>query len=89
MLNDEPKVPRYLYNFSLEDITTDIDKMGEHPEVYTLEAGAVEEFPDYVAEILEQALVERELWKSPPANKNMDKRRKALFELVRVSHDLK
>ena len=73
---------RYLFNPSTEPITVDIDKKGDNPESFTLEAGAIEEFEDYVADILRDALVDKMLWANYPADRNRDKRVRELTELI-------
>lgn len=78
---------RYLFNPSTESITIDVDKHGDNPEKFTLEAGSIEEFEDYVADILRDALVDRMLWANYPADKNRDKRVKELIEMIEVKPD--
>ena len=83
MINEE-KEPRSLYNPSLEDVETDVDKNGPNPEHYVLKAGAIKEFPNHVADLLEDKLVEKMLWKNPPGNKNNEKKREELRRIINV-----
>lgn len=82
-MDEKPKT-KSIYNPTLDDIFTDYDKNGEHPEHYILKAGEIEEFPSHIADLLEEKLVEKLLWLSMPANKNKDKRREELRKLIRV-----
>lgn len=84
MKNEEETKPRSLYNPTLDDITVEFDKLGENPETYTLKAGDYAEFPHYIADILEEKLVEKMLWENPPSNKNYNKRREELRGIIRV-----
>jgi len=77
---------RTLYNPSLEDISTDVDKYGEKPQYFTLKAGNIAEFEDFVADLLKEKLVERMLWENPPNNKNYEKRRIELREIIEVKN---
>ena len=73
-----------LYNPTLEDVETYVDKLGPNPEHYTLKAGDIQEFPDHVADLLKEKLANKMLWDSPPANKNKEKRLKELYALIEV-----
>ena len=75
---------RTIYNPTLDDITTDVDKYGDNPQTFTLKSGEDKEYPLHVAKIFENKLVERILWKNPPANKNYAKRREEILELIRI-----
>lgn len=78
---------RYIFNPSIKPITIDVDKFGDNPEKHTLEAGGIEEFEDYVADILVDALADRMLWANPPSDKNREKRLKELKETIEVKID--
>ena len=58
-MNDEKPKTRSIYNPSLEDIFTDYDKNGEHPEYHILKAGDIKEFPHHIADLLEEKLIEK------------------------------
>lgn len=82
-MDDKPST-RSVYNPSIEDIETDIDKFGSNPQHFILKAGEIQEFPSYAADILEEKLATRMLWQSLPANHNRDKRMKELLSIIRV-----
>jgi len=78
---------KYLFNPTTEPITIDVDKLGDNPKKYTLEAGAIEEFEDGVADILRDALVDKMLWENYPKDHNRDKRVKELLEMIEVTYE--
>lgn len=82
-MNDE-KPTRSLYNPTLKDIETDFDLNGDNPQHFVLKAGEIKEYPTYIADLLEDKLVERMLWENVPSNKNLNKRRSELREIIRV-----
>ena len=73
-----------LYNPTLDDCETWVDKFGPHPEHHVLKAGEIKEFPDYVADLLKEKLATKMLWANLPANKNKEKRLKELYKLIEV-----
>lgn len=83
MLNEKPEF-RTIYNPTLEDIDTYSDKNGPNPEHHILKAGEYKEFPNHIADLLEEKLVEKMLWANIPANKNKEKRREELRRLIKI-----
>jgi len=83
MINEEPK-NRSIYNPTLKDIDTWADKNGDNPEHHILKAGEIKEFTSYIADLLEEKLIDRMLWTSLPANKNKEKRKAELRAIIRV-----
>ncbi|HEC63857.1 MAG TPA: hypothetical protein ENI23_01030 [bacterium] len=75
---------RLLHNPSHNDITVDCDKHGENPETHTLKAGQIEEFDDYIADLIVDKLSNRMLWENYPKDRNRDKKLKELKELIEV-----
>lgn len=82
-MDEKPKT-RSLYNPSLDDVEVDLDKLGPNPEHYVLKAGDIQEFPSYVADMLEEKLATFMLWQNLPSNKNKEKRYKELLKIIRV-----
>jgi len=84
ILNEEiPTKTKTLYNPTLDDVTTDVDKYGENPERYTLKAGDIQEFPDYVAELLKDKLLNILYWNDLP-KQGRAKRLKEVQDLIEV-----
>ncbi len=75
---------RKLYNPLPEDITIDFDKLGDNPETHTLEGGQVQEFPDHIADLMEDALANKILWRTYPANHNREQRLKEILKEIRA-----
>ena len=73
-----------IYNPTLEDISTDIDKFGDNPKQFTLKAGDVKSFPKYVADILGEKLIEKMYWANVPSNRDSEGRRKELRKVIFV-----
>ncbi|KKN14467.1 hypothetical protein LCGC14_0995890 [marine sediment metagenome] len=78
---------KYIFNPMTESITVDIDKLGDNPQQFTLEAGAIEEFKDGIADIIRDAIADKMLWANYPSDKNRDKRMKELHKLIEVTPD--
>lgn len=77
---------RLIFNPTLDDVTVDSDKFGDHPETHTLKAGQMQRFEDHIAELIKEKLVNRMLWKDYPANHNRDARIKELNEQVEIQN---
>ena len=74
---------RLLHNPSTNDVTVDCDKHGENPETHTLKAGEVEEFDDYIADLIVDKLSNRMLWDEPIGRgSNRDSKLQELKDLI-------
>ena len=82
-MNSNPQKSRQLYNPTTEDITTDVDKFGTHPEIYTLKAGDVAEFPEHVASLIETKLIDKIYWQHP-VKRGKDTKLEEIKKLIRV-----
>lgn len=82
-MNSPKQKTRQLYNPTTEDIMTDVDKFGQHPQTFTLKAGDVAEFPEHVASLIETKLIDKLYWAAPPKS-GREKKIKEIQKLIRV-----
>ena len=79
----EEEWPLKLYNPTLEDISTYIDKLGPNPRFFTLKAGDIAEFPDDVGALLKQKLLDKTYY-SRPLKERTEKELERITKLIEV-----
>ncbi len=75
---------RYINNPLTDDVTVDMDRKGDNPQSFTLKAGDIQEFDDFVCELFEDKIVDNLLWRTMPANRNREARIKEILEMIRT-----